>query len=164
MLKSLYVEKFSGGIMFARFMLCFFAFASAGVQAQDRTPRGEAHWLLERLTGVKWPGTAPVITEMANRIQAGDKAGASQIAINQKQFLNVTVKQFALKMSTRAETVNADFNDFTAAFIGVTRDNRDARELLTGKLLLSRSNRTKQQSCRRHFEDKSTLSASRRIA
>jgi hypothetical protein len=114
--------------------MCALFFTSAAIfaQVQDRSPRGEAQWMLERLTGVKWPANTPTIEDMANRIQAGDRKGAAEIAANQPQFLNVTVKQFALKMSTREETVSADFNDFTAAFMGVTRDDRDARELLTG--------------------------------
>jgi hypothetical protein len=118
--------------MLVRIALCGLFLASAAANAQDKSPRGDAQWMLERLTGVKWPADTPAIDDMANRIQSGDRYGAAEIAASQKQFLNVTVKQMALKISTREETVSADFNDFTAAFIGVTRDQTDARELLTG--------------------------------
>ncbi len=100
--------------------------------AQDRTPRGEAHWMLERLTGVKYPATSPLITQMAEKIAAGDKLGAAEIATSQPAFLNVNVKQMALQMSTRDETIREPFNDFAAAFMGVARDRSDARELLYG--------------------------------
>jgi hypothetical protein len=121
-------------VRFALISVCGLLFTNTAVfaEVQDRSPRGEAHWMLERLTGVQWPSNTPAIDDMANRIQAGDRKGAAEIATSQSQFLNVTVKQFALKMSSREETVSAPFNDFTAAFIGVTRDDRDARELLTG--------------------------------
>jgi len=38
----------------------------------------------------------------------------------------------AMKMSNREETIRAPFNDFAASFVGVTRDERSAKELLTG--------------------------------
>lgn len=102
------------------------------VYALDYTPRGDAQWMLERVTGVKWPADTPILDEMTHRISNGDRAGAADLAMTLPQFLNVTVKQFALQMSTHDENVLAPFNDFTAAFMGVTRDNTDARELLYG--------------------------------
>lgn len=102
------------------------------VQAQDRSPKGQAQWMLEHLTGVKWPADAPILTSMTSRISSGDVAGAAELAIQQPQFLNVMVKQMALKMSTREETIRLSFNDFAASFIGVARDGTDARELLYG--------------------------------
>lgn len=107
--------------------------AGAGAQAQiDRSPRGEAQWMLERLTGVKWPADTAQLNDMATKIAAGDRIGAADIAVNMPQFLDVTVKQYALQMSTREETVREEFNDFTAMFIGVARDGNSAKELLTG--------------------------------
>ncbi len=117
--------------MLVRIALCGLFFTVAA-HAQDKSPRGDAQWMLERITGVKWPANSPAIDDMANRIQSGDRVGAAEIAVSKPQFLNVTVKQMALKLSTREETVSADFNDFVAAFMGVTRDQTDARELLTG--------------------------------
>lgn len=102
------------------------------VNAQDYSVRGNAQWMLERVTGVKWPADNPVIDQMAQKISSGDRAGAAELALAQPQFLNITVKQMALQMSTREENVLTQFNDFTASFMGVARDNTDARELLTG--------------------------------
>lgn len=100
--------------------------------AQDRSPTGEAKWMLERLTGVKWSPEAAQIADMAARISAGDRLGAAKIATNQPQFYSVTVKEMSAKMSSRAETVREPLNDFSASFIGIVRDNTDARELLYG--------------------------------
>lgn len=101
-------------------------------QAQDSSPQAHAHWLLERLTGVKWPATSPVVANMAAALAAGDRRGAVELATAQPQFLNVAVRQMALRMSTREESIREPFNDFAASFMGVTRDGRDARELLHG--------------------------------
>jgi len=105
--------------------------ATANAQ-QDKSPAGQAHWMLERLTGVHWPKGNAVETQMAARISANDAMGAANLATNQKQFFNVTVKLMSLKLSTREETVRLRLNDLSAAFIGVTRDQTDARELLYG--------------------------------
>lgn len=109
----------------------FILFSVSMAQAQSASER-EAKWLLERLTSVRWSGDAPVLQEVARLIASGDKAAAVQLAMTQPQFLNITVKQMALQMSTREETIRTPFNDFAAAFIGVTRDDVDARQLLTG--------------------------------
>lgn len=100
--------------------------------AQDRSPTGEAKWMLERITGVKWAPDASQIVDMAARISAGDKVGAAKIATSQPQFYSVTVKEMSAKMSSRAESVREPLNDFSASFIGIVRDNTDARELLYG--------------------------------
>ncbi len=116
------------------FALTCVLFASLGQQAsaQDYSARGNAQWMLERLTGVKWPADTALIDQMAQKISSGDAKAAADIALAQPQFLNVTVKQLALQMSTHDENVLAQFNDFVASLMGVTRDNTDARELLYG--------------------------------
>jgi len=101
-------------------------------QAQERTPKNEAAWILERLTGVRWASDSPIIAQMAEKIAAKDRMAAAAIATQQAQFLNVTVKEMAVAMSTREESVRTPFNDFTAAIMGVTRDETDIREILFG--------------------------------
>lgn len=100
--------------------------------AQDRSALGEAKWMIERLTGIKWSPDAPQVQQMAQRISSGDKIGAAKVATALPQFYSVTVKEMAARMSTRAESVREPLNDFSASFIGITRDNTDARELLYG--------------------------------
>jgi hypothetical protein len=45
-------------------------------------------------------------------------------------FYNIVVRDFALKMSNRDETINVPLNDFAATIIGVTKDNISAQKLL----------------------------------
>lgn len=92
----------------------------------------EAKKLIERIAGVKVPIYHPLLKQMAAKIKSGDRLGAAEIATQHPDFLNTTVKQMALKMSTREETRRLELNDFTAMFVGVTRDELDARLLLTG--------------------------------
>lgn len=108
-------------------MLLSFDFAYAQSDSEK-----EAKWMLERLTGVRWSGDSAVLRSVATLISNNDRAGAARLAMSQPQFLNITIKQMAAQMSTREETIRAPFNDFSAAFIGVTRDDLDARELLRG--------------------------------
>lgn len=88
--------------------------------------------MLERIAGTKVPGDDPLIKQMEQLILKGKRQEAAELALSHQGFLNVTVKQMGLKMSTREETTRVDLNDFTASIIGVTRDDQDARTLLTG--------------------------------
>lgn len=94
--------------------------------------QSKARKIYERLTGTKLPIDSALITQMTGFLNRGDLAGAAQIATQDPNFYNITVKLMALQLSTRDETIKTPLNDFVASFIGVTRDIRDARELLTG--------------------------------
>lgn len=92
----------------------------------------KARKIYERLTGTKLPADSPLVAQMVDLLNKGDLAGAAQIATADPNFLNITVKLMALEMSTRDETIKTPLNDMVAGIIGVTRDQTDARELLTG--------------------------------
>jgi hypothetical protein len=92
----------------------------------------KARKIYERLTGTKLPADSPLVAQMVELLNKGDLAGAAQIATADPNFLNITVKLMALEMSTRDETIKTPLNDMVAGIIGVTRDQTDARELLTG--------------------------------
>jgi hypothetical protein len=97
------------------------------------TPAQErAALLYKRLTGVKTPIDNPILGQMAQKIESGDVKGAAKLATGETGFYNITVRDFASRMSTRDETVNAGLNDMVATFIGVARDDISAQELLTG--------------------------------
>ncbi len=102
--------------------------SSASAVDADR----EAKRLLERISGTKVPASHPLLPRIKSNINANKWYEAAGVATEHPDFLNVTVKQMALKMSTREETIQTAFNDFAATFIGVVRDDRDARTLLTG--------------------------------
>lgn len=115
----------------------FFLLLGWGAHAQQagNSSQEEAKWLLERLTSVKWPAGSAILNQVTAKLQSGDKQGAAEVATAQAQFLNVTVREMALKMSTRDESVREPLNDFAATFIGVTRDQTDARQLLHGNFI-----------------------------
>lgn len=91
----------------------------------------KAQQIYVRLTGVKLPATDQRIKDMASLISANQMVAAAAIATNDAHFINTTVRDFAAKMSTRAETIDTPLNDFTATFMGFARDNLNAQQLLT---------------------------------
>lgn len=103
------------------------------------SPQLEARKLIERLTGVGIPIDHPMVQKAQDKIASGDRLGAAKIVTGDlataepghPEFLNTLLKQFALKMSNREETIRVAFNDFAASFIGVARDELSAKSLLT---------------------------------
>lgn len=116
----------------------------AAIEANPDAPisneRKFAQRLAQRLTGTLFPIDHPDLTTMENLIKAGKMVEAAQVMTGDKAsgttgnpgFLNVIVKQMALVMSNREETARVPLNDMAAMFIGVTRDETSAKELLTG--------------------------------
>ncbi len=101
--------------------------------------RRQAQKLVNRLTGIINPIDHPTVLKVEEKLAAGDRVGAAGLVINgdvglepNPAFLNILVKQFAIQMSNREETLRAPLNDFAASFIGVTRDGTNAKDLLTG--------------------------------
>ncbi len=91
--------------------------------------------IFEKVTGTKIPLDHPTLNEMESMIGAGQKLEAAKLATQNPEFLNLRVKEMALKMSNREESSRVNLNDFAASFMGVTRDQTDARELLYGDFL-----------------------------
>lgn len=89
-----------------------------------------AQEIFNRITGVKTPLFNPVLDTMAAKIRAKDSIGAAALATQDPNFYNITVRDWAAKMSNRDETINVALNDFTATIIGAVRDNLDFRRLL----------------------------------
>ncbi len=90
----------------------------------------KAQDIFQRLTGVKTPIYDPVLREMEKKIISGDSIGAAALATQDSRFYNITVRDFASKMSNRAETITTPLNDFTATVIGAVRDEINAQRLL----------------------------------
>jgi hypothetical protein len=88
--------------------------------------------MYERLVGAKTPIYNPLLSEMAIRLDAKDPVGAASLLTEQPLFYNLTVRNFASKMSVRDETISTMLNDFTATVIGAVRDELDAKTLLSG--------------------------------
>ncbi|MGE3975557.1 MAG: hypothetical protein AB7F59_13610 [Bdellovibrionales bacterium] len=94
-------------------------------------PRETARKLFERLTGVPLMLNDPRLPQMEAMVQSGQLRAAAQIATNDDNFYNETVRYWAMPMSNKDGTAFAPLNDFVSMFIGITRDQTDARELLT---------------------------------
>jgi hypothetical protein len=102
---------------------------------KDADPQAVALQLFKRLTGTPILLNDPRLAQMVSAIQSGDMAGAAAIATDDDHFYSDVVRDFASLMATRAETPLAPLDDFQATIIGATRDDLDARTLLTGNYL-----------------------------
>lgn len=109
------------------------AIALAGFSAHADV-RDQAKRIHERLAGV--PPTEEVLLEMVEAIEAGpggtDFEAAADIAMDNPAFYNVTLKNWATPWTNRDFDVFQPLNDYTATVIGLVRDEKDFRELLTG--------------------------------
>ena len=106
-------------------VLVFSQLCLAGV-----SPRSQL--LFRRLTGVPLLATDTRAKGFDDLVQAGKLKEAAAIATADKNFLAVTVRDWAAPFSNRDESPVVELDDLQALFIGVVRDNLDARLLLTG--------------------------------
>jgi len=96
-------------------------------------PREQARRIHDRLAGV--PPTDAVLTQMAADIAGGQATAAAQLAMTNKNFYNVTLKNFVAPWTNRDQTVFVPLNDYTATVIGMVRDDVDFSTLLSADLL-----------------------------
>lgn len=106
--------------------------ASFNISHAQTVFESKAKKILERISSTKVALDNSLLQQMVPFVERGDLKGAAQIATTHPNFLNVTIKHMALQMSTREETRRIPMNDFAASVVGITRDNGDARLLLTG--------------------------------
>lgn len=86
---------------------------------------------LERLLGSKINPQDPSLSNIMGLFNQGQVEEALRQASYLDSFYKITVKNFATRMSVRSEEVSAPLNDFSATIIGIVRDDRNAREILT---------------------------------
>jgi hypothetical protein len=96
-------------------------------------PREQARRMHDRLAGV--PPSDTVLTQMATDIAGGQSDAAAQLAMTNKNFYNVTLKNFVAPWTNRDRTVFVPLNDYTATVIGMVRDDVDFSTLLSADLL-----------------------------
>lgn len=99
---------------------------------QITTARVKAQQMLQRLTSTKTPIDHPLLDQMEPLVAAGKHKEAAQLAVGHDDFLNLTIRDFAARMSTRETSVDVTLNDFIATVIGVARDDMSAQLLLNG--------------------------------
>jgi hypothetical protein len=92
----------------------------------------QARRLHDRLAGV--PPSAEVLQEMQSLVAAGDAQGAAEIAMDNPNFYNVTLKNFAAPWTNRDQSVFVPLNDYIATVIGMIRDDVPFNTLLSADL------------------------------
>jgi len=81
----------------------------------------QARRMHERLAGV--PPSETVLTQMRNAIDSNDATGAATIAMDNVNFYNITLKNFAAPWTNRDQSVFVPLNDYIATVIGMIRDS-----------------------------------------
>ena len=99
----------------------------------DALERRQAKRLHDRLAGI--PPEESVLDDMEAALMAGNNVGAALIAMDNKAFYNITLKNFATPWSNRERTLFAALNDYTATVIGMVRDETPFNELLSANLV-----------------------------
>jgi len=101
----------------------------APAQAGDREQAKRLH---DRLAGV--PPTDAVLQDMQDLIAVGDALGAADLAMDNVNFYNVTLKNFAAPWTNRDQSVFVPLNDYIATVIGMIRDDVPFNTLLSADL------------------------------
>ena len=95
--------------------------------------------MFDRLTGV--PPSPSKLTELTNMLDSGATLEDTALFIMDKgqphssTFYSVTLKNFATPWTNRDRTVFAPLNDYTATVIGMVRDDKDFRGILSEDIL-----------------------------
>lgn len=127
------------------YFLLFFAISAEAQQSFQRVPprigteisvfQERAHIMYQRIVGHRAPIDHPKVLEMEAFVRRGDLIGAAKVATAESAFINNTIRMMAASMSTREESIRAPLSDFVATFMGVVRDDIDARQLLVGNFI-----------------------------
>jgi hypothetical protein len=108
-------------------LTCMLA-TSAYADARDQAKR-----MHDRLTGV--PPSSTVLESMRSDIASGDPVAAALTAMQNPNFYNVTLKNWATPWTNREQSVFAPLNDYTATVIGMVRDDVAFNTLLSADLV-----------------------------
>ncbi|MEM9404044.1 MAG: hypothetical protein AAGA44_16350 [Pseudomonadota bacterium] len=96
-------------------------------------PREQAKRIHDRLAGV--PPAETVLQSMEANIQAGNPLAAANTAMQNANFFNVTIKNFAAPWTNRAQSVFVPLNDYTATVVGMIRDDVPFNTLLSANII-----------------------------
>jgi hypothetical protein len=117
---------------FSAIIACILLLFSSTAYA-DALERRQAKRLHDRLAGI--PPEESVLDDMEAALLAGNAIDAAHIAMDNKAFYNITLKNFATPWSNRDRTLFAPLNDYTATVIGMIRDEVPFNDLLSANLL-----------------------------
>src|SRR5262245_50171793 len=96
-------------------------------------PNEQAKRIHDRIAGV--PPSDSTLQQMATLITQGNAAAAAQLATDNPNFYNVTLKNFVTPWTNRDQTVFAPLNDYTATVIGMARDDVPFNTALSDDIL-----------------------------
>lgn len=104
---------------------------SSSESSDSEYNRSQSIALYKRITGVTPHLDHPLIKEMTTYLDQGDPYSAAYLATSEPGFYNITVRDFAVKLSNVELSVRAPLNDLAATVIGSVRDDVSAINLLT---------------------------------
>ena len=96
-----------------------------------RDRRSQAKRIHDRLAGV--PIAPAALDALAVQV-TNNPVDAAFTAMENSDFYNVTLKNFAAPWTNRESNLFVPLNDYTATVIGMVRDDTDFRELLSGDI------------------------------
>ncbi|WP_233267303.1 hypothetical protein [Paraglaciecola sp. L3A3] len=96
-------------------------------------PAEQAKRIHDRLAGV--PPSQVVLEQMRTYISNGDTRAAADLAMNNANFYNVTLKNWVAPWTNEESDIFVPLNDYTATVIGIARDDVDFRQILSGDIL-----------------------------
>ena len=96
-------------------------------------PREQAKRMHDRLAGV--PPTESVLQSMETSIAAGNPLAAADLAMQNPNFYNVTLKSFAAPWTNRSQSVFVPLNDYIATVVGMIRDDEPFNTLLSADII-----------------------------
>lgn len=96
-------------------------------------PRDQARRIHDRLAGV--PPSPVVLDTMEDLVAGGQALDAAYLAMENRAFYDVTLKNFAAPWTNREESVFVPLNDYIATVIGMVRDDVPFNTLLSADIL-----------------------------
>jgi hypothetical protein len=96
-------------------------------------PLEQAKRIHDRVAGV--PATQAVLEQMRDSINAGNVRAAVDLAMDNPNFYNVTLKNWVAPWTNEQVNVFVPLNDYSATVIGIARDDVDFRQILSGDIL-----------------------------
>lgn len=119
------------GAWLSALLLLAWAPLAVGTAAADEYDR--ARRIHDRIAGV--PPSDSVLERMADRIRDENPEGAAELAMQDPAFVNSTLKTFVTPWTNEEQTVFAPLNDYSATVMGIIRDRRSFKEVLTGDVI-----------------------------
>jgi hypothetical protein len=130
--KTRYVDQHAKAGVLLRMLVV--GLVSAGlVSIAQASPREQAKRIHDRLSGV--PPTEAVLSAMEADVQNNNSIAAAYTAMDDANFYNVTLKNFAAPWTNEAQSAFVPLNDYIATVIGMIRDEVPFNTLLSADLL-----------------------------